>query len=179
MASIQGLDKLVAKLSALNGNVNKTMKQAVHQAAKRIQREAKLLAPVNDGALRNNIHAEVEMQGNQIEGRVFTTVDHAPYVEFGTGPLGMASHKEVPAAILSKLSYRQNGWWIHESQIDAKTAEKYHFVKRVTDNGKFYYTEGQPAQPFLYPALANNEKKIEAQVRKVLRDEIRRLSEGG
>ena len=113
-----------------------------------------------------------------IKGRVFTSVQHAPYVEFGTGPEGMASHKDLPAEILSKLHYRQNGWWIHESQIDAKTADKYHFTRIETNDGVFYYTEGQPAQPFLFPALQQNKGKIAGSVRYDLQREIKRLERG-
>ncbi len=176
MASIQGFDKLVAKLSALGGNVEKAVKIGVHQGVKLVQGEAKGLAPVNDGQLRNSIFAEVEAKDGRIEGRVFTNVEHAAYVEFGTGPIGMSSDKKgIPAKVLNRLHYKQNGWWIHESQIDAKDAEKYHFFRMETDNGVYYYTEGQPAQPYLYPALARSEQRVKTMVRKKLQEEIQRL----
>lgn len=175
MASIQGLDKLLAKLTKLDGDVNNALSKSIERNIKRVQSTAKRLAPVNDGYLRNSIQGEVKSEGNKIEGRVSTAVNYAHYVEFGTGPVGMASHKDLPHKILSKLVYKQNGWWIHESDIDAKTAAKYHFEKRKTKNGVFYYTEGQPAQPFLYPALVQNEGKIAGSVRYDLQKEIKKL----
>lgn len=179
MASIQGLDKLLSKLSKLGGNTNGTMKTAIHQAAKLVQANAKANAPVNDGHLRNSIYEEVRVDSDRIEGRVFTNLEYAPYVEFGTGPVGMSSDKHgLPEKVLSQLVYKQDGWWIHESQIDEATAEKYHFIRRETDQGVFYFTKGQPAQPFLYPAYSQNEKQVEQLIRKKLKDEIRKLAGG-
>lgn len=174
--SIEGMDRLVKKLASLGGNIDKTMVTAVAQATKYVQAQAKLNAPVNDGYLRNSIHTDVEVRDDLIIGRVFTNLEYAPYVEFGTGPIGMSSDKgNIPSKVLEQLHYRQDGWWIHESQIDAATAEKYHFFKMETNQGVFYYTEGQPAQPFLYPALARSQKKIGTIVRAYLRKEIARL----
>ena len=61
-------------------------------------------------------------------------------------------------------AYTQSPWWIHEGsgadEIDRATAEHYHFPYIETKDGRFYQCTGQPAQPFLYPALKNNEDRI-------------------
>ncbi|REK69340.1 HK97-gp10 family putative phage morphogenesis protein [Paenibacillus paeoniae] len=174
--SMQGLDKLMRKLDQLGGNTGNALKVGIAQATKEVQRKAKLLAPSNDGYLRTSIHADVEVKGELIIGRVFTNLEYAPYVEFGTGPVGESSDKgDMPAEVLNQLAYKQNGWWIHESQIDSDVAEKYHFYKIETNQGIFYYTEGQPAQPFLHPALVESEKRIGTIVRAALRKEIEKL----
>ncbi|MFD1954297.1 HK97-gp10 family putative phage morphogenesis protein [Paenibacillus thailandensis] len=174
--TVKNLSRLLAKLDALGGDVNQALKIGVAQGAKKVAGDAKMLAPVNDGELRNSINDDVKVEGDKIVGEVYTNAEHAPYVEFGTGPVGMASDKgELPHDVLSKLSYRHNGWWIHESQIDAKTAEKYHFVRRETDDGVFYYTEGQPAQPFLFPAANQNKDIVPKMVAAVIRQKIKGL----
>lgn len=178
--SIKGVDLLVKKLTRLGGNVEKAMKTGILQGAKSVQGKAKLLAPTNDGYLRNSIHADVEQRGDLVIGRVYTNLEYAPYVEFGTGPVGMASDKkDIPAKVLNQLAYRQDGWWIHESQIDEAVAEKYHFFKIETNQGAFYYTEGQPAQPFLYPALLQSQSRVGAIIRVALKKEIEKMEAKG
>ena len=44
--------------------------------------------------------------------------------------------------------------------IGRKTAEKYKWFYVDTPDGRFYQCTGQVAQPFLYPALKNNELEI-------------------
>ena len=83
---------------------------------------------------------------------------NAPYVEFGTGPKGQADHAGISPEVTPV--YTQAPWWIHESQIDRRTAEKYRWFYIDTPQGRFYQCTGQPAHPFLYPALHDNEDKI-------------------
>lgn len=176
MANIQGLDKLLAKLTALGGNANQSLVKAVRQGTHLVQAAAKADAPVGDGQLRGSIQADVKVDGDRVEGSVSTNAEHAVYNEFGTGPVGQASDKSaLPAEIVARLHYRQDGWWIHESQIDASTAEKYHFKRIETSDGVFYYTEGQPARPFMYPALEKNRKKVLDLTKQSLRRDIQRL----
>ncbi len=179
MPGLRGLNSLVRKLNALGGDSSVALKRGIAQAVKQVQGDAKDLCPVNDGQLRNSIQGEVDEKGSSVIGRVSTNLRHAPYVEFGTGPVGQASPKDLPAEVAGKLQYRQDGWWIHESQIDAETAEKYHFFKLETKSGRFYFTNGQPAQPFLYPALKQNKDFVRKQVISSLQKEIDRLSGGG
>ena len=87
-----------------------------------------------------------------------TTVPDAPYVEFGTGPKGQANHAGISPEVTPV--YTQVPWWIHESQVDRRTAEKYRWFYIDIPQGRFYQCTGQPAHPFLYPALHDNEDKI-------------------
>lgn len=175
MTSIKGLSSLMRKLDALGGNSRFAAKAGIEQAVKLVQGDAKMLCPVNDGRLRNSIQGATTDDGTRITGVVSTNVEYAPYVEFGTGPVGQASAPELPPGVAGEITYSQSGWWIHESQIDAETVEKYKFFKLKTENGNFYYTRGQPAQPFLYPALQNNEDNIRQIIRQSLEKEIQKL----
>lgn len=91
-------------------------------------------------------------------GTCWTNRAYAPYVEFGTGPKGQADHAGISPEVTPV--YTQAPWWIHESQIDRRTAEKYRWFYIDTPQGRFYQCTGQPAHPFLYPALHDNEDKI-------------------
>ena len=59
-----------------------------------VQGQAKALAPArkikNGGALRNSI--KMNYDSNKKEGRVYTNLEYATYVEFGTGVRGNGSY---------------------------------------------------------------------------------------
>lgn len=135
------------------------MYDAVANGIKAVQSEAKMRCPVDMGELRNSIYTEMESGEGHIRGTCYTNKKYAPYVEFGTGPKGQANHEGVSPNVT--VAYTQSPWWIHENQIDQKMAEKYHWFYVDTSNGRFYQCTGQAAQPFLYPALKNQEPEIE------------------
>jgi HK97 gp10 family phage protein len=173
--AINGLRSLLAKLDKLGGNSSDALAQGVGEAAKRVQGAAKMNAPVDTGQLRNSLQTDVQRNRDGARGRIYTNVEYAPYVEFGTGPKGRDSDKSaLPADIRAKLNYRNDGWWVHESQVDAKVFERMG-NKADTERGRFAYSLGQPAQPFLYPALAANKDKAVSDVERVLRQYIRGL----
>ena len=49
-----------------------------------VKNQAKTRAPVDTGRLKNSISGRVTIGVKQIEGEVFTDVEYAPYIEFGT-----------------------------------------------------------------------------------------------
>ena len=61
------------------------IQRAVEKACALVERTAKQKAPKDTGALRRSITSEVEREGNEMVGTVFTPLEYAPYVEFGTG----------------------------------------------------------------------------------------------
>lgn len=138
------------------------LKRGIQNAVSVVQGAAKALCPVHDGELRGNIFADVEEQGSLIRGICYTNKSYAAYVEFGTGPKGQAHHEGISPD--AAVAYTQSPWWIHEgsgpNEIDRRTAERYHFLCVETDQGRFYRCTGQAAQPFMYPALKNNEDAI-------------------
>ena len=133
-----------------------------------VQGQARMLAPGDTGQLQNSILYDVERKGHlfwaRVEGKVYTDLSYAPYVELGTGPKGAENHAGISPAVTP--SYTLEPWWVHESMIPPGTGEKYHWPAYETDDGTFYLVSGQPAQPFLYPAMADNEDKILAILKK-------------
>lgn len=174
---IQGLDKLMKKYGTLQTVADQSVKKAVAQSIKTVQASAVLLCPVNDGELRQSIRTKVGIQDDKVVGSVYTNKEHGAYVEFGTGPKGAADHSGISP--VATPAYSQSPWWIHESQIDKETAERYHMFALETKDGIFYQTSGQAAQPFMYPALKNNEERVTRNFSNHLSREIRKAATNG
>ena len=166
MSELLGADRLIAKCRKLSSKqVDDIVLKAVRNASKRvIQADAKKLAPVNNGELRNSIKTRVKVENGKATGEVFTNLHYAPYVEFGTGPKGQASHSGISPEV--SVSYRSSPWYVHEDQIDIGP---YHFQKI----GEFYKMYGQPAQPYLYPALRDNQERVSKNISNYVRRKIR------
>lgn len=67
-----------------------------------VQGQAKGLAPVDTGTLRNSIRMNYD--SNKKEGKVYTNNEYATYVEFGTGIRGNGSYPDSN----KNLIYNQN-----------------------------------------------------------------------
>ena len=162
MSDLIGADSLIAKCRKLASKQvgDDIVRRAVLNACKNVvQAEAKLRAPANEGELRNSIKVRVRIEGSRVIGEVFTNSDHGAYVELGTGPKGLANHSGISPEV--SVSYRSSPWYVHEDQINVGP---YHFAKR----GEFYKMYGQPAQPYLYPALKDNHDRISRSISKYI-----------
>lgn len=80
--SIENMDKLLAKLTKLK-NMDKAVMDGLELGALRVESDAKISAPSNDGHLRASITHEKDEAKLQVA--VGTNLHYAPYVEFGTG----------------------------------------------------------------------------------------------
>lgn len=121
---VEGMDDVMKMLENVTSTVN--IQQALMQCCALVEREAKQNAPKDTGALRRSIASRVEDQ----KGIVFTPLEYAPYIEFGTG-----------------LFAEQGG----------RTDTPWHYQN---DKGEWVSTSGIKPQPFLRPALENNRGKI-------------------
>ena len=167
MPGLIGADSLIAKCSKLASKQvgDDIVRRAVLNACKNVvQAEAKLRAPANEGELRNSIRVRARIEGSRVIGEVFTNSDHGAYVELGTGPKGLANHSGISPEV--SVSYRSTPWYVHEDQINVGP---YHFAKR----GEFYKMYGQPAQPYLYPALKDNQERVSSNISKYVSRKIK------
>lgn len=80
----------------LGGNVKESSRKGLERGAKKIQKNAKYLAPVSTGHLRNSIKTKSEVTQEGAEAQVYTKVEYAAYVEFGTGQRGAESNIDKP-----------------------------------------------------------------------------------
>ena len=121
---IQGVESVLAAIEDL-GDVG-DIKQRIGQACALVEASAKRKAPKDTGALRRSITSEV----NETEGVVFTPLEYAPYIEYGTGLFAESGgRKDVP--------------WVYQD-----------------DKGEWHSTSGQKPQPFMRPALEENRQQI-------------------
>ena len=64
------------------------------------------MAPVDKGQLRNSIKTDSKINQDSIEAEVYTNVEHAAYVEFGTGQRGRESNIDRPEGINYKADWK-------------------------------------------------------------------------
>lgn len=146
---VLGADRLKQKLNDL---ANIQVEKAVNKATLLVEGQAKLLCPVDTGMLRASIHTKVEKKDKEVSGIVYTASEYAAYVEFGTGAKGQGTYPHKVDGL--SLQYRQTPWG-HE---DPKT-------------GETIWSNGQKAQPYMYPALEMNKKRVNT----ILQDSVNQL----
>ena len=122
-----GVDNLLQKLEKVGGP---DLETAMEKACLVVEAAAKQNAPKDTGALRNSIESRVETKEGEIQGIVFTPLEYAPYVEYGTG-------------LFAENGGRKNVPWVYQN-----------------DKGEWCSTKGQPPHPYMRPALNSNREKI-------------------
>lgn len=121
---VQGLDTVLAKLDEIaSGEV---FIQRLGAACALVERAAKEKAPKDNGELRRSITSKVE----GTTGIVFTPLEYAPYVEYGTG-------------LFAEVAGRKDTPWSYQDE-----------------KGEWHSTSGQKPQPFMRPALNENRTEI-------------------
>ena len=104
--SLEGLSELYKALDTIKENSTAVAEQAVLAGAEKIRKQAVLLAPVKSGELKQSIKTTSQKDGKTVKGIVYTNKAYAPYVEFGTGPIGQESdHSDVSPNVA--VSYKQ------------------------------------------------------------------------
>ena len=155
---IIGMEKILADLERIARA--ESVENAVEKSCALVEASAKKKAPKGTGALRRSIESKVDNNGSDIEGLVFTNLEYAPYVEFGTGIKGNGSYPYKVEGL--NLSYRDSSWVF------------------TPDGGEtFYRTKGQVAQPYMYPALKQNEKYIKQLFKDGVKDNLSKNCKGG
>ena len=139
---------------------NMDVLSAMNKATTLVHGQAKMRAPADTGNLRASISMKVTKNNNKIQGRVYTNVNYAPFVEFGTGIKGDGSYPYKVTGL--NLTYKDKPWVY------------------TPDGGEtFYRTEGHVAQPYMYPALKENEKTIKAMFKNSVKAELKNNCQGG
>lgn len=83
---VSELNTLALQLPASAGAVGAASAAAIKKTALAIERDAKIFAPVDTGALRSSISTSFTGDGRYgaVEAEIGPTVDYAAYVEYGT-----------------------------------------------------------------------------------------------
>lgn len=140
----EGLDALLEQLEEMAEEIKDAALQGLKAGLSETVAWAKNAVQEDTGQLRNSIISTAERQGNEIYGKAVAGASHAVYVEMGTGPKGQASDGgKAPIG----ATYTTHGW-----------------VYRDPKTGNFYYTYGQPANPFMYPAYKATKDTIKDKI---------------
>lgn len=113
---------------AILAAVRKRLVDKLDVAGKLVEDSAKLLVAVDTGNLRDSINHKVNE--SELSCRIGTSVEYAPYLEFGTGEYA------------ENGKGRKGGWFF------------------TGPDGKTWFTKGNKPQPFLRPALLENKDAI-------------------
>ena len=113
----EGLDDILGKLKKISSEAN--IEGALGTCCALVERSAKQKAPKDNGELRRSITSKVE----GLTGIVFTPLEYAPYVEYGTG-------------LFAEDGGRVDVPWVYQDE-----------------EGEWHSTSGQKPQPFMRPAL--------------------------
>lgn len=125
---IEGLEEVLERLDNLIDE--NTLEKALGQACAVVEASAKQLAPKDTGELRRSIASRVEQQGDDFVGIVYTPLEYAPYVEYGTG-------------LFAEEGGRADTPWSYQN-----------------DKGEWISTSGMKPQPYMRPALDENREEI-------------------
>ena len=123
--TLDGFDKTLARLDKAIDD--RKLNEILTDACLLVERSAKQKAPKGSGELRRSITSKVEGE----EGIVYTPLEYAPYVEFGTGLFAENGNgrTDVP--------------WVYRD-----------------DEGNFHSTSGMQPHPYMRPALDENREEI-------------------
>ena len=125
---IEGVAEVLASIDRM-GDTSE-IEMAIGKACALIERAAKEKAPKGTGELRRSITSEVKTTGEDVIGVVYTPLEYAPYVEYGTG-------------LFAENGGRQDVPWHYKD-----------------DKGEWHTTSGQHPQPFMRPAVNENRERV-------------------
>ena len=125
---LEGLDKILGRLEGIGDE--KKVTAAMGKVCALVERAAKEKAPKDTGELRRSITSKVDSGVGEVTGVVFTPLEYAPYIEYGTGLFAEeGGRKDVP--------------WNYQD-----------------DEGNWHSTSGMKPRPYMRPALNENRQQV-------------------
>lgn len=120
----KGLEDVLEQIEELADTTN--VEAALKTACALVEKSAKQKAPKGNGDLRRSITSKVE----GLTGEVYTPLEYAPYVEYGTG-------------LFAESGGRTDVPWSYQDE-----------------EGNWHTTSGMQPQPYMRPALNENRERI-------------------
>ena len=124
----EGLENVLSKMDEISSPEG--IYKALGKACALVERSAKQKAPKGDGTLRGSISSKVDKE--KLQGIVFTPLEYAPYVEYGTGLFAEGGNGRT--------------WDLPWHYQDEK--------------GEWHSSSGQDPHPYMRPALEENREQI-------------------
>jgi len=191
---LKGVQGVVNALSQIESKVSRQVAREIEAGANSIARDAKRMAPVNFGEVKNSIGVE---KITNYKFSIFANAYHAPYIEFGTrGKVKVPTEMQDVAAEI-KARPKRGTWddfvdnifdWIQRKKIAATQIVQ---IKSGANKGRFrkasglqqalyqrqlafliakrIYKNGINPQPFMYPAFVKNRAKIVARIEEIIK----------
>lgn len=147
---INGLEMAINALERVS--YASKLEAAILRGTLLLEREARIKAP--KGEIQRSIASRVD----GLTGTVYTPLEYAPYVEYGTGIFSdhpQGGRKEVPWVYVEGSTSLPHKKTVH-TQESAEKAVAYLRSKGLDA----HMTSGQKPQPFMRPALDENKDNI-------------------
>ena len=125
---IDGLEQFTQRIEDMANT--RALERAMGKVCAIVERDAIKKAPKGAGDLRRSIQSRVENDGHEVVGIIFSPLEYAPYVEYGTG-------------LFAESGGRTDVPWVY-----------------CDDEGEFHSTSGMKPHPYMRPALNENREKI-------------------
>ena len=125
---IEGLEQFTQRIEDMANT--RALERAMGKVCAIVERDAIKKAPKGAGDLRRSIQSRVENDGHEVIGIIFSPLEYAPYVEYGTG-------------LFAETGGRTDVPWVY-----------------CDDEGNFHSTSGMKPHPYMRPALNENREKI-------------------
>lgn len=159
---VRGLGRLKSKLGKISVSAKKGAEQAVYEITQEVSgRAVGNLSSIKHGSgeLVGSVKDEVITKSSgEISGHVWTDKKEGLFRELGTGPNGEKSTKDLPPGVTPV--YTQKAWFFPVSSSIEDLTALYGIPKIEIQGVEFYKTSGQPARPWLYPALKYVEENM-------------------
>ena len=125
---VEGLEQFTQRIEDMANP--RALERAMGKVCAIVERDAIKKAPKGAGDLRRSIQSRVENDGHEVVGIIFSPLEYAPYVEYGTG-------------LFAETGGRTDVPWVY-----------------CDDKGEFHSTSGMKPHPYMRPALNENREKI-------------------
>jgi HK97 gp10 family phage protein len=185
---IQGIDTLLSNFKNVEKKVADGVKDVVNESALKIQSDAKKLAPVNLGNLRNSIYLKESAENGSFVYTVGAAASYAPYVEFGTGgkvaiPTGYADYAmqfkgktggkfiEMVKALAEWVSKKGiTGTYSVKTQrrTGSKTTQSKQNMSAAYAIAISILRKGLRPQPFLIPSFEQEKPKLVKKIKDII-----------
>lgn len=153
---------VLAQVKAYRDNLSELSREIVQQMIAEgeiiARSEVISLGAVYTGALANSIDHFYDE--NTHTGFIRCNADYGIFVEFGTGVVGKGN--PYPGAAMAAVGYRYGGGTTYVQTADGRVG--WYFP---ADDGKWYFTEGQPSRPFMYNTAQLMKKQVIPAARRV------------
>jgi len=171
---IKGMSEALSKFDKYGKKVQAEIKDEVGASALKIYSDAKRLAPVNLGTLRNTIFIDsVSPAANKFMFTIGAKAKYAPYIEFGTGgkvsiPAGYQSYasqfKTKTGGTFKEMVNALMMWVEKKGIASGKQTKSVAYMIALS-----ILRKGLRPQPFLIPAFETERPKLKLRIEKSIK----------